>query len=130
MVRLRDLRKSAKLSCLFYMPAFIFNDQYVQIWPSTQQTIGAAVLVMIILIRIFMPFPLMIAVMLLTMVGILIGMFGFMYYWDLTLSSITMIQLVMSVWFSVDFSVHICHAILVFRMIKKKQKALVKALTC
>ena len=97
MVRLRDLRKSAKLSCLFYMPAFIFNDQYVQIWPSTQQTIGAAVLVMIILIRIFMPFPLMIAVMLLTMVGILIGMFGFMYYWDLTLSSITMIQLVMSV---------------------------------
>lgn len=76
-----------------------------------------------------MPFPLMIAVVLLTMVGIPIGMFGFMYYWDLTLSSITMIQLVMSVGFSVDFSVHICHAFLVVRM-KKKQKALVKALTC
>lgn len=126
MVRLRDLRKSAKLSCLFYMPAFILNDQYVQIWPSTRQTIGAAVLVMIILIRIFMPFPLMIAVVLLTMVGILIGMFGFMYYWDLTLSSITMIQLVMSVGFSVDFSVHICHAFLVVRM-KKKTKSSCKS---
>lgn len=50
-----------------------------------------------------------------------------MYYWDLTLSSITMIHLVMSVGFSVDFSVHICHAFLSYR---KEQKCFKRHLIC
>lgn len=47
-----------------------------------------------------------------TLVSIIVGIFGFMYYLDLSLNSMTMIHLVMSVGFSVDFSVHICHAFL------------------
>ena len=46
-----------------------------------------------------------------------------MYYWDLTLSSITMIHLVMSMRFSVDFSVHICHAFLSYRRTNMLKKA-------
>jgi predicted RND superfamily exporter protein len=44
--------------------------------------------------------------------SILLGVFGFMYYWDISLSSISMIHLIMTVGFSVDFSAHICHAYL------------------
>ena len=73
-----------------------------------------------------MPHPLMVFVVSLTLVNILLGIFGFMYYWDLTLSSITMIHLVMSVGFSVDFSVHICHAFLNVRS-EDQKKVLPKA---
>ena len=73
-----------------------------------------------------MPHPLMVFVVSLTLVNILLGIFGFMYYWDLTLSSITMIHLVMSVGFSVDFSVHICHAFLNVRS-EDQNKVLRKA---
>ena len=44
------------------------------------------------------------------MSSILVGLIGFMNLWSLTLSSITMIELIMSVGFCVDFSAHICHA--------------------
>lgn len=40
----------------------------------------------------------------------MVGVIGFMYYWGLTLSSITMIYIIMCVGFCIDFSTHVCHA--------------------
>lgn len=127
MSRLRKLSRSSDLSCFFYSPAFIFYEQYVEIWPSTFQTVGTALGVMIVVTVIFMPNPLMVFVVLVTLISILLGIFGFMYFWGLTLSSITMIHLIMSVGFSVDFSVHICHAFLAVRS-EKQAGALTSAL--
>lgn len=112
MKRLREISESASLPCFFFTPAFIFFEQFVQILPSTLQTVGIAVVVMLVVTLVFMPKPLMVVTVAVTLVSIIVGIFGFMYFWDLTLSSITMIHLVMSVGFSVDFSVHICHAFL------------------
>jgi len=39
-------------------------------------------------------------------------MIGLMNVWNLTLSSITMIELIMSIGFSIDFSAHVVHAFL------------------
>lgn len=111
MLRLRELSKNSILSCFFYALAFIFFEQYVLIWPSTWQTVGAALGVMSIISFIFMPHPLM-CFIILTLLSIMLGIFGFMYYWGLTLSMITEIHLVMSIGFSVDFCVLICHAFL------------------
>lgn len=113
--RLRSISDNAAILCLFYTSAFIFYEQFIQIWPSTWQTVGIALVVMFFITVIFMPHPLMVCIVMVTLVSILTGVFGFMYIWDLTLSSITMIHLVMSVGFSVDFSVHVCHAFLAVR---------------
>ena len=110
MTNIRTLASDSKLPCFAYSPAFIFFEQYVQILKSTLQTVGIAIAVMVIITTVFMPQPVLIVFVFLTMVMILVGIFGFMYYWDLTLSSVTMIHLVMTVGFSVDFSAHICHA--------------------
>lgn len=126
MLHLRSLSSNAGISCFFYAPAFIFYEQYVQIWPSTLQTVGVALGVMVVVTIVFMPYPLMVSVVTTTLVSILLGIFGFMYYWGLTLSSITMIHLVMSIGFSVDFSVHICHAFLAVKT-EKRDDALKKA---
>lgn len=42
----------------------------------------------------------------------MIGMIGLMNVWNLSLSSITMIELIMSIGFCIDFSAHIVHAFL------------------
>ncbi|XP_062585478.1 patched domain-containing protein 3-like isoform X2 [Saccostrea cucullata] len=110
MKRMREISDKANLPCIIYTPAFVFFEQYVQILASTLQTVGIAVAVMLVVTFIFMPDIRVVIIVCITLISILAGIFGFMYYWDLTLSSITMIHLVMSVGFSVDFSVHICHA--------------------
>ena len=110
MLDLKAVASSSEPPCFAYAPPFIFFEQYVQVLRSTLQTVGIALAVMIIITTIFMPQPVLIFFVFLTMVMILVGVFGFMYYWDLTLNSVTMVHLVMVVGFSVDFSVHICHA--------------------
>ena len=45
-----------------------------------------------------------------TVVIIMVGVIGFMHFWGLTLSSVTMMHIIMCVGFCIDFSTHICHA--------------------
>ena len=110
MLDVRAVASSSELPCFAYAPPFIFFEQYVQVLRSTLQTVVIAIAVMVIMTTIFMPQPILIFFVFLTMVMILVGVFGFKFYCDLTLNSVTMIHLVMAVGFSVDFSVHICHA--------------------
>jgi len=39
-----------------------------------------------------------------------LNLFGFMYYWDVKLNMISMINLVISVGFAVDYAAHMCHS--------------------
>ncbi|KAK3099593.1 hypothetical protein FSP39_006685 [Pinctada imbricata] len=109
MQRMRDIANNNALPAFPFHPSFIFFEQFVTILSATLQTIGIAVAAMTVITIIFMPYPVLVIFVMVTMMMILIGIFGFMHYWDLTLSSVTMIQLVMTVGFSVDFSAHICH---------------------
>ncbi|XP_021359962.1 patched domain-containing protein 3-like [Mizuhopecten yessoensis] len=110
MLRMREIAAASELNVLVHSAPFIYFEQFVAILPSTLTTVGIAVIVMILVTALFMPHPLLVALVGLTMIMILLGLFGFMYFWDLTLSSVTMIHLIMSIGFSVDFSAHICHA--------------------
>jgi predicted RND superfamily exporter protein len=40
----------------------------------------------------------------------MVGVIGFIHFWGLTLSSVTMIHIIMCIGFCIDFSTHICHA--------------------
>ncbi|XP_050388660.1 patched domain-containing protein 3 [Patella vulgata] len=110
-----DLRGTAErspLSSFVYSPYFMYFEQYNAIIPNTVQMVGAALGAMFLITVLLMPHPLMVFLVIVNLVMILTGIFGFMHYWNLTLSSITMIHLIMSVGFSVDYSVHICHGYL------------------
>ena len=110
MVRIRDIVKSSPLNVFAYAPAFVFFEQYVQIVPQTLQTLGICVGVVFLVTAIFMPLPLVILLVTMTVVMIMVGVIGFIHFWGLTLSSVTMIHIIMCVGFCVDFSTHICHA--------------------
>lgn len=110
MLRIRELVSSSMIpNAIAFSPAFIFFEQYVAILPTTLQTLGIAVAAIFVVTIIFLPHPVLVLFVTLTLAMIIVGLFGFMYFWDLTLSSITMIHIIMSVGFSVDFSAHVCH---------------------
>ena len=113
MLRARDIAANASLSCFAFSPAFVPYEQYVAILPQTLQTVGMALLAVFIVTCLFMPHPLLIILVTIAVAMIMAGVFGFLYYLDLTLSSITMIHLIMSIGFSVDFAAHICHGFMV-----------------
>ncbi|KAJ8322388.1 hypothetical protein KUTeg_000859 [Tegillarca granosa] len=110
MLRMRDIADQSSLEVFAYSPVFIYFEQYIAILPNTLQTVGIAIAAVFTVTSIFMPNVLLIIFVTLSMAMIMVGVFGFMYFWDLSLSSITMIHVIMSVGFSVDFSTHICHA--------------------
>jgi predicted RND superfamily exporter protein len=107
---MRELAKAAPLKATAYHAVYVAYEQFLAILPATLQLVGIAVAVMTVVTAMMLPQPLMVFLVVLTIIMILAGIFGFMFYWDLSLSSITMIHLVMSVGFSVDFSAHVCAA--------------------
>ncbi|XP_062600352.1 patched domain-containing protein 3-like [Saccostrea cucullata] len=127
LLRIRQIEKAATFPVLIFSPLFVLYEQYIQILPTTLQTVGIALTVILFVKFFFIPNLLLVGVVALTLLSILVGIFGFMHFWDLTLNSMTMIHLVMSVGFSVDFSVHICHAFVTIDILDRDlvlQKAL------
>lgn len=112
MLRIREIEKHAPVQIIIFSPIFTLCEQYIQILSTTLQTVGINLAVVLLVKYFFMPNIMVGVVVAMTLVSIIVGIFGFMYYLDLSLNSMTMIHLVMSVGFSVDFSVHICHAFL------------------
>ncbi|XP_063432182.1 patched domain-containing protein 3-like [Mytilus trossulus] len=108
----RAIAESSGLPCTIYTPIFVFCEQYIVLISSTLKTVGFAVTAMFIVTCIFMPHPSIVLIVTTSMISILLGVFGFLKLWGLDISVVTMIELIISVGFSVDFSAHICHAYL------------------
>jgi predicted RND superfamily exporter protein len=107
---MREIASNSPLPVFVHSAPFIFFEQYSAVLPSTLQTMGIAVAAVFVVTFIFMPHPVPIILVTATVAMIMTGIFGFMHLWGLTLSTITMIHIIMSVGFSVDFAAHICHA--------------------
>ena len=98
-------------------------EQSLAILPATLLMVGCAVAVMAVVTFLFLSRILVVLLAVLTIVMLLVGNFGFVYFWDLTLSSIIMTHLVMSVGFSVDFSAHVCAAYLISNSTTRQERA-------
>lgn len=106
----KDLKEKSKLTVFAINKNFIYFEQYVIIAEETLRNLiiaGLAVLV------ITWPFLLSFTVTLLVFLGfvaLVVELFALMFIWDVTLNSVSMINLVMAIGFSVDYSAHIAHA--------------------
>ncbi|XP_069116344.1 patched domain-containing protein 3-like [Argopecten irradians] len=110
MIFLREIADNFELPVIAYSYWFFDFEQFAAILPNTLKTMGIAIVVICVMTILFMPHPFLIACVTVTMTTILLGVCGFMYYWDMTLSTVTMIELIMCIGFSVDSSAHMCHA--------------------
>lgn len=89
---------------------FGYAERYQTIVPTTLLTLGIAVISMLLVFLIIIP-NISVGLLVTFSVGsILFGVLGFMASWGVPLGSISMINLVLCIGFSVDFSAHIAYA--------------------
>ena len=65
---------------------------------------------MLFVALVFIPHPIPVACVTVSMVSVVVGITGLMYFWNLSLSAITTIQIILGVGICVSFSVHTSHA--------------------
>ena len=83
--------------------------QFLIVMPTTIQCVAVAAICMMIVSLIMIPNPICSLWVAFSIVSIEIGVVGFMTLWGVNLDSISMINLIMCIGFSVDFSAHISY---------------------
>ncbi|CAL8319299.1 unnamed protein product [Arctogadus glacialis] len=110
---LLGLRRAAEhcmVELMVYHPAFIYYDQYSIITDHTVKTVLVAVAVMLLVSLILIPNPVCCLWVAFAVCSVLVGVAGFMALWGVSLDSISAINLVICIGFSVDFSTHISYS--------------------
>ncbi|CAH1990145.1 unnamed protein product [Acanthoscelides obtectus] len=111
MVRaLRKICKESTLNCTVFHPYFVFFDQFELVRPLSIQNIIIGASIMMLVSFIFIPNILCSFWVALSIISIEAGVVGYMALWGINLDSISMINLIMCIGFSVDYTAHICYA--------------------
>ena len=97
------------LQVTVFQPFFIYIDQYLVILPTTLQSIFVTALVMIVISLLMIPNLACALWVSFSIVSIEIGVVGYMTWWGVRLDGVALINLIMCIGFSVDFSAHICY---------------------
>lgn len=107
---LREVCQESGLPVFPYSITFKYYEQFEETLPNVVQSFIIALESMYLISLIFIPDLVSVFCIIVSMLSIMTGLMGFMHLWGLSLSSITMIELIMSVGFCVDFSAHVTHA--------------------
>jgi predicted RND superfamily exporter protein len=92
-----------------YNSYFLYTDQYLTIFDQTIQCILVTGLVVVLVSLLLLPDSLAAACAVLSIMSTLLGTLGFMSLWGIVLDGITLINLIMCIGFSVDFTAHFCY---------------------
>ncbi|XP_070495795.1 NPC intracellular cholesterol transporter 1 isoform X3 [Chironomus tepperi] len=94
-----------------YSVFYVFYEQYLTMWPDTVKSMGISVLSIFLVTFLLMGFDIhssIVVVITITMIVINIG--GLMFYWNISLNAVSLVNLVMAVGISVEFCSHLVHS--------------------
>jgi Niemann-Pick C1 protein len=94
-----------------YSVFYVFYEQYLTMWPDTLRSMGISVLSIFLVTFLLMGFDIhssVVVVITITMIVINIG--GLMFYWNISLNAVSLVNLVMAVGISVEFCSHLVHS--------------------
>ncbi|XP_072044691.1 patched domain-containing protein 3-like [Amphiura filiformis] len=110
MLEFRDIAKKCQVPLIVYHANFILYDQYIIMWPNTLHNLLVAGGAMFIIALFLIPHPVCAFIVTAAIASIIIGVLGFMSIWNIPLNHVSMVNLILCVGFSVDFSAHICYS--------------------
>ncbi|XP_055129962.1 patched domain-containing protein 3 [Symphalangus syndactylus] len=108
--QLRRIAEDCEIPLMVYNQAFIYFDQYAAILENTVRNVLVASAAMFIVSLLLIPYPLCALWVTFAIGSVIVGVTGFMTFWKVNLDSISMINLVICIGFSFDFSAHISYA--------------------
>ena len=111
MLTLREhLKKFSPLPCTAAADPFIYFEQYAIVAKEVRDNLLLICFVISIMLIPFCIHPLVTFFVVIGFLMLVIELFGLMYFWDVSLNAISMINIIMSVGFTVDYSTHIAHS--------------------
>uniref|UniRef100_A0A8C0WA01 Patched domain-containing protein 3 n=1 Tax=Castor canadensis TaxID=51338 RepID=A0A8C0WA01_CASCN len=109
-LQLRDIAAKCEVPLIVYNQAFIYFDQFAAILENTVRNVMVASTAMFIVSLSLIPHPVCSVWVTFAIASVIVGVTGFMAFWNVNLDSISMINLVICIGFSFDFSAHISYA--------------------
>ncbi|RZF39227.1 hypothetical protein LSTR_LSTR010321 [Laodelphax striatellus] len=113
-----------------YSVFYVFYEQYLTMWEDTIRSIGISLLSVFLVTLLLMGIDLWSsAIVLITITMIVVDIGGLMYFWNISLNAVSLVNLVMAVGISVEFCSHIIHSFAMSvkeNRIKRVSEALVK----
>ncbi|XP_048200061.1 patched domain-containing protein 3 [Perognathus longimembris pacificus] len=110
LLQLRDIADKCEVPLMVYNQAFIYFDQFAAILENTVRNVIVASIAMFIVSLLLIPHPVCSIWVTFAIASVIVGVTGFMAFWKVNLDSISMINLVICIGFSFDFSAHISYA--------------------
>lgn len=110
LLKLRGIAENCEVPLMVYNQAFIYFDQYAAIIENTVRNVMIASTAMFIVSLLLIPHPVCSLWVTFAIASVIVGVTGFMAFWNVNLDSISMINLVICIGFSFDFSAHISYA--------------------
>lgn len=107
---MKNIAKNSKIPIIVYATAFSFFEQMVETKSLTVQTICIAAVSMMIIFFLIIPNPLCCFCVTIVIVTVQVETVGLLIYWDINLDLFSLIVLIMSVGFSVNYPSHITYA--------------------
>ena len=105
-----DITEKSKLEAFPITRFFIFFEQYAITTRETTRNLLIAALAVLVVTSPFLVDCTVTFLMVFNFAALICELFGLMVIWDVSLNSVSMINLVMAIGFAVDYSAHIAHA--------------------
>ena len=105
-----DIKEKSKLDAFPIARPFIFIEQYVITTQETIRNLLIAALAVFVVTSPFLVDCTVTVLVVLNFAALVCELFGLMVIWDVSLNTVSMVNLVMAIGFAVDYSAHIAHA--------------------
>ncbi|XP_072170373.1 patched domain-containing protein 3-like [Diadema setosum] len=110
MLKIRELAGQSPYSMITFHPMFVVYDQYIGTLSSLLQTLGIAMACMMIVSLVMIPHPVCAVFVTLCAISIDSAVIGYMSLWGVNLDTVSVVNIILCIGFSVDFSAHITYA--------------------
>lgn len=112
-----------------YSIFYVFYEQYLTMWEDTLRSLGISILSIFLVTLVLMDLDLISSsIIIINIICIIVNLGALMYWWNITLNAVSLVNLVMAVGISVEFCSHITRAFAVepgADKVKRAEKVLV-----
>ena len=107
----KNVTDDKKVNIFPYSVFYVFYEQYLTMWEDTLQSLAISLAAIFIVTFVLMGFDLVSScINLIIIILIVLNLGGLMYWWQITLNAVSLVNLVMAVGISVEFCSHMTRA--------------------
>ena len=107
---MRVVSRNSSLPVTVFSPSFIFFEHHVSILKNTLLTVTVTIISMLLIALMFIPHPIAVMCVTVSMLSVVLGMLGLLCFLRLTLNAIKTTQILLSIGLCSNFTVHLSHS--------------------